>query len=194
MTLISRPTQSSPTLGEWDFDLTMDPAMFQLTRTYYLEATVALVFSNTGVLTRSLRIPLGGAVRSGSKLRSALSRAGEVMLVALDGRQAASNGSSPQTQAVGSNTFVLRAAISATTGTIPTISAEQASSTPATAPSTAMIAAVAGGVGAAVAVAAALVVVAVIRRRRHQDALTATDAPLQTAPLPSTSISNDLYF
>ena len=193
MTLISQATQNSPTLGEWDFDLAMDPAVFQLAKTYYLEATVTLIFSNTGVLTRSLRIPLTGArVRGSTLLRSNLSRSGEVVLVALEGRQ---SGSSPQTQAVGSNTFLLRAAVSSsitTSSSISTIGAEATSSAAAAPASTATIAAVAAAVGVAVVAAAALIAVVVARRRRRERALSATDAPLQSAALSSTS--NDLDF
>jgi hypothetical protein len=136
-----------------------------------------------------LRIPLTGATRGiGATLRSNLSRAGEVALIALEGRQ---SGSSPQTQAVGSNTFLLRAAaVASTSGTssIPTISAEQTSSSAPS--STATIAAVAATVGAVVAVAAALIVVVAIRRRWRDRALSVTDSPLQSAALPSTN--NDL--
>ncbi len=113
-TLVSQATQNSPTPGERDFDLATDAAIFQLTRTDYVEATVVLVFSNTGVLTRSLHIPQGQATLG----------LGGVVLMALEGRQAGS-GSSPQMQADGSSTVLLRASVPSTSSVILTMCAHR---------------------------------------------------------------------
>merc|ERR1712065_118810 len=56
--MLSALSQNSPTNPVWDFNLEMDPSIFLLANTYYLEATLDLTFANTGPLTRKLRTTL----------------------------------------------------------------------------------------------------------------------------------------
>jgi hypothetical protein len=60
MTLISNAISTSPSNPIWDFDLEIDATFFGITETYFLEATLDLVFSNTGALTKKLVIPING--------------------------------------------------------------------------------------------------------------------------------------
>merc|ERR1712065_118584 len=91
--MLSALSQNSPTNPVWDFNLEMDPSIFLLANTYYLEATLDLTFANTGPLT--------------PKLRSTLSNPHAVALVALSER--ADNDSETQ-EGIFSNTFEMRAA------------------------------------------------------------------------------------
>merc|ERR1711991_287016 len=104
--MLSALSQNSPTNPVWDFNLEMDPSVFLLANTYYLEATLDLTFANTGPLTRKLRMPLL-ARASGAKLRSTLSNPHAVALAALSER--ADNDSETQ-EGIFSNTFEMRAA------------------------------------------------------------------------------------
>merc|ERR1711916_316539 len=104
--MLSALSQNSPTNPVWDFNLEMDPSVFLLANTYYLEATLDLTFANTGPLTRKLRMPLL-ARASGAKLRSTLSNPHAMALVALSER--ADNDSETQ-EGIFSNAFEMRAA------------------------------------------------------------------------------------
>jgi hypothetical protein len=68
--MISQLTQTTPNCGVWDFDLTLDPAFFSITETYYLEATIDLTFANTGSLTKKLLIPMSSARTLRSQARN----------------------------------------------------------------------------------------------------------------------------
>merc|ERR1711916_290928 len=88
----------------------MEPTVFLLANTYYLEATLDLTFENTGTLTRKLQIPLTRkmlARRGNAVLRRALSNPGAMDLVAVSGRAEESN--NKQQEGVFSNIFALRA-------------------------------------------------------------------------------------
>merc|ERR1711991_208272 len=91
MIMLSPLTSNNPTNPIWDFDLFMEPTVFLLANTYYLEATLDLTFENTGTLTRKLQIPLTRkmlARRGNAVLRRALSNSagGAMDLVAVSGR------------------------------------------------------------------------------------------------------------
>jgi len=180
VTLLSPVTSNSPTNPIWDFDLFMEPTVFALANTYYLEATLDLTFSNTGPLTRKLRMPLPRKM-AGKSLRSTLSNMNAVELVAMTVR----DGEDRQQQGVFSNVFALRTESKAEEG------AGGQEEMPASGDSnTAMIAGIAGIAGLVVVAAFIVVVVVIKKRRRNNRDRAASDAPL-TAALPST---NDLDF
>merc|ERR1711916_257283 len=174
--MLSALSQNSPTNPVWDFNLEMDPSVFLLANTYYLEATLDLTFANTGPLTRKLRMPLL-ARASGAKLRSTLSNPHAVALVALSER--ADNDSETQ-EGIFSNTFEMRAADSEAEATDGASSSESGSNT-------AMIAGIAGGVAGLVVVSAFIVAAVVFKKRRDSRERSASDAPLR-----SVGVSNDL--
>merc|ERR1712065_109194 len=174
--MLSALSQNSPTNPVWDFNLEMDPSIFLLANTYYLEATLDLTFANTGPLTRKLRMPLL-ARASGAKLRSTLSNPHAVALVALSER--ADNDSETQ-EGIFSNTFEMRAADSEAEATDGASSSESGSNT-------AMIAGIAGGVAGLVVVSAFIVAAVVFKKRRDSRERSASDAPLR-----SVGVSNDL--
>merc|ERR1711991_1125020 len=105
----------------------MDPSVFLLANTYYLEATLDLTFANTGPLTRKLRNPHA------------------VALVALSGR---ADNDSETPEGIFSNTFEMRAADAEAEAT------DGASSSAESGNNTAMIAGIAGGVAGLVVVSA----------------------------------------
>merc|ERR1712137_1278723 len=149
--MLSALSQNSPTNPVWDFNLEMDPSVFLLANTYYLEATLDLTFANTGPLTRKLRMPLL-ARASGAKLCSTLSNPHAVALVALSERAA-------------------DAEAEATDG---------ASSSAESGSNTAMIAGIAGGVAGLVVVSAFIVAAVVFKKRRDSRERSASDAPLRS--------------
>merc|ERR1711991_28719 len=177
MIMLSPLTSNSPTNPIWDFDLFMEPTVFLLANTYYLEATLDLTFENTGTLTRKLQIPLTRkmlARRGNAVLRRALSNPGAMDLVAVSGRAEESNNNQQQ-EGVFSNIFALRA------------SEEEVAEQPeASGSNTAMIAGIAGGIAGLVVVAAFIVVVVVVKKRRRTRDRSASDAPL-TAPISELS-------
>jgi len=175
--MLSALSQNSPTNPVWDFNLEMDPSIFLLANTYYLEATLDLTFANTGPLTRKLRMPLL-ARASGAKLRSTLSNPHAVALVALSER--ADNDSETQ-EGIFSNTFEMRAADAEAEAT------DGASSSAESGSNTAMIAGIAGGVAGLVVVSAFIVAAVVFKKRRDSRERSASDAPLR-----SVGVSNDL--
>merc|ERR1711991_904214 len=173
MIMLSPLTSNNPTNPIWDFDLFMEPTVFLLANTYYLEATLDPTFENTGTLTRKLRIPLTRkmlARRGNAVLRRALSNPGAMDLVAVSGRAEESNNNQQQ-EGVFSNIFALRASEEE----------EVAEQPEASGSNTAMIAGIAGGIAGLVVVAAFIVVVVVVKKRRRTRDRSASDAPL-TAP------------
>merc|ERR1711991_892139 len=175
--MLSALSQNSPTNPVWDFNLDMDPSVFLLANTYYLEATLDLTFANTGPLTRKLRMPLL-ARASGAKLRSTLSNPHAVALVALSER--ADNDSETQ-EGIFSNTLEMRAAAAGAAA------ADGDSSSAESGSNTAMIAGIAGGVAGLVVVSAFIVAAVVFKKRRDSRERSASDAPLR-----SVGVSNDL--
>merc|ERR1711991_933766 len=175
MIMLSPLTSNNPTNPIWDFDLFMEPTVFLLANTYYLEATLDLTFENTGTLTRKLQIPLTRkmlARRGNAVLRRALSKSGGARdLVAVSGRAEDNSNSNQQEEGVFSNIFALRASEEEEVAEQP----EQNGS------NTAMIAGIAGGIAGLVVVAAFIVVVVVLKKRRRTRDRSASDAPL-TAP------------
>merc|ERR1711916_220675 len=175
--MLSALSQNSPTNPVWDFNLEMDPSVFLLANTYYLEATLDLTFANTGPLTRKLRMPLL-ARASGAKLRSTLSNPHAVALVALSGR---ADNDSETPEGIFSNTFEMRAADAEAEAT------DGASSSAESGNNTAMIAGIAGGVAGLVVVSAFILAAVVFKKRRDSRERSASDAPLR-----SVGVSNDL--
>merc|ERR1711916_298416 len=57
-TLLSDAVQTSPSNPQWIFDLNFDGTFFDITEQYFLEATLNLVFANTGSLTKRIVMPL----------------------------------------------------------------------------------------------------------------------------------------
>jgi hypothetical protein len=88
-------TQTTPNNGVWDFDLTLDPAFFSITETYYLEATIDLTFANTGTLTKKLLIPMSSARTLRSQARNV------VDLVEVSGRGPSAPAAATQAGVVG---------------------------------------------------------------------------------------------
>jgi hypothetical protein len=172
--MISQLTQTTPNNGVWDFDLTLDPAFFSITETYYLEA-IDLTFANTGTLTKKLLIPMSSARTLRAQARNV------VDLVEMSGR-GPSNPAAATQAGVLSEKFQMRAAASATA----TIAAVD---TPSSSAPVGVIAAVAAGIGAAL-IGACIIIVVVVKRRNKRSRAT-SDAPLVVAALPS---SNDLDF
>merc|ERR1711991_899531 len=174
MIMLSPLTSNSPTNPIWDFDLFMEPTVFLLANTYYLEATLDLTFENTGTLTRKLQIPLTRkmlARRGNAVLRRALSNPGAMDLVAVSGRAEDNSNSNRQEEGVFSNIFALGASEEE----------EVAEQPEASGSNTAMIAGIAGGIAGLVVVAAFIVVGVVVKKRRRTRDRSASDAPL-TAP------------
>merc|ERR1711916_87803 len=137
--MLSPLTSNNPTNPIWDFDLFMEPTVFLLANTYYLEATLDLTFENTGTLTRKLRIPLTRkmlARRGNAVLRRALSNPGSNGFVAVSGRADDNNNNNQQQEGVFSNIFALRASEEE----------EVAEQPEASGSNTAMIAGIAGGI------------------------------------------------
>ena len=181
MIMLSPLTSNNPTNPIWDFDLFMEPTVFLLANTYYLEATLDLTFENTGTLTRKLQIPLTRkmlARRGNAVLRRALSNPGAMDLVAVSGRAEESNNNQQQ-EGVFSNIFALRASEEE----------EVAEQPEASGSNTAMIAGIAGGIAGLVVVAAFIVVVVVVKKRRRTRDRSASDAPLKA---PTEMAINDL--
>merc|ERR1711916_102165 len=173
MIMLSPLTSNNPTNPIWDFDLFMEPTVFLLANTYYLEATLDLTLENTGTLTRKLQIPLTRkmlARRGNAVLRRALSNSagGAMDLVAVSGRADDNNSNNQQQQ---EGVFSLRASEEE----------EVAEQPEASGSNTAMIAGIAGGIAGLVVVAAFIVVVVVVKKRRRTRDRSASDAPL-TAP------------
>jgi uncharacterized integral membrane protein len=182
MSLVSTAVQTSPSNPVWDFDMALDATFFSITETYYLEATLELVFTNTGPLTRRLRFPLINNAAStqtmAKSLRQQLSFATTptMDLVAVFGRA-----TSPSISAGGiySQTFRMLAA-SATTASIGATAAvgpaTTGTSSPLSSSSLPMIIGIAVGVAAIVA-GIVLIAFIVIRRRRLRDRAN-SDTPL----------------
>lgn len=180
LTLLSPAQQTSPSNPVWNFDLLIDPAFFGLTNVYYLEATLDLVFTNTGPLTKRLRIPLTSL--------SMLRQQANVELVALNSR------ATPTALSQGgifSQTFRLTASSSSSasvsTSSSGTVSAVQSSNSSS---SSTVAIAVGVAVGAAVLCAVGIVIAVVIVRRRKQEqrGRASSDAPLTAvvSSIPST--------
>ena len=148
LTLTSGATQTSPASAVWQFSLDIDAAFFDITQTYFLEATIELTFANTGSLTKRLIIPLlPGRKRSNTA----------VALLAAGAPRQAQEGNSDQ---VRSNIFKMAAE-----------EREDEEEAPVSgSASTAIIAAGAAiGAIALVAIAAILIVFAVKKRRRREE-------------------------
>jgi len=141
-------TQTSPASAVWQFSLDVDASFFDITETYFLEATIDLTFANTGSLTKRLIIPLlPGRKRSNTA----------VALIAAGAPRQAQEGNSDQ---VRSNIFKMQAE-----------EREEENEAPVSgSASTAIIAAGAAiGAVALVAIAAILIVFAVKKRRRREE-------------------------
>jgi len=152
LTLLSDAVQTSPSNPQWIFDLNIDGVFFDITEQYFLEATLNLVFANTGSLTKRIVMPLM------PKARRSAAKVTEIVV-----RQASGDDNQSSQDEVKSSTFRLQA---------PAVEEEeeQPEEQPSSSSSSLIIAA-AGAVGgvALCALAAVLIVFAVKKRRRRQE-------------------------
>jgi len=179
-------TQSGPLLAQWDFTLFLDPAVFDVTQTYYLQGSVDIVFSNTGQLSRRETVQFRHNVVShfsapfselGPFVGSGLAKERYDLLLRHEAMTRQSNstasGNSLKSGAA-SNIFSLRSEIAATTS-------PQLVVQPSPGVSVALIAGVAGGIGGVVAALAVVITVVVVRKKRRL--AKASDSPLQAINL-----------
>jgi hypothetical protein len=173
-------TQTSAASGVWDFDLTLDPAFFNITEVYYLEATIDLTFANTGALSKRLTLPVMISKKAEGKgsLRSQLRSGGEqVELVVVSRAGSAAAAPSSQTGVLSEKFQMLPAPRVAAAATTQAVAGS----------STGMIAGIAAGVAVAALAAAGIIVAVIVSRRRKRNGETA-DTPMMVVA----SSSNDL--
>jgi hypothetical protein len=185
MTMLSPLTSNSPSNPIWDFDMVLDPAVFLITETYYLSASIQLTFANTGVVARRrVIIPLEPGK---PQLRAAFERQN-------------TNGASTQTGVL-SNQFNMFAATvqgnnngaagsSTSSGTSAAGGATSAAGSTTSAGGSSNIGMIAGiAAGVAVAVIAGIVIVALLVRRRKNREHTSFDAPIKSTALVESDLN-----
>jgi hypothetical protein len=159
LTMLSPLVSTNASNPVFDFDLFIDPAVFQAGSTYYLSCTVTLTFANTGTVKRRMLLPFSP---SNNSLRAHNS-------ASMESRHAVRANPS---QGLFSQTFRLAALATAPSSSTTTLA--QATTAPVVASSSSSSSVVPIAIGVAVGVAALLaiiiiVVVLLVRRRRKKE-------------------------